>query len=245
MKWGVLQYLRSAAMTAVIPLLTFFTSVFALIGILVLRLSPRRIQVLPRLWGKIICRGVGVSVRIDGLEKLDPQQPYIFAANHQSQFDIFALHGYFLHDFRWIAKMELFRVPIFGKAMRLAGYIPLNRASGREALQSLEEAAARIAAGTSVVIFPEGTRSPDGRLLPFKSGGMILAIKAKVPVVPMAISGTRQVLPKGRLLAVGGKVRILVGEPIDTRSYRLKQKGELAERLQQEVAALLTAAETL
>ncbi|MEW6427610.1 MAG: lysophospholipid acyltransferase family protein [Thermodesulfobacteriota bacterium] len=239
MKWGVLQYVRSAAMTAFIPLLTFLISLFALIGIVVFRLSPRRIQALPRLWGRIICRGVGVSVRILGLEKIVAGRPYIFAANHQSQFDIFALQGYFPYDFRWMAKMELFRVPVFGQAMRLAGYIPVNRASGREALQSLGEAAARIAAGTSVVIFPEGTRSPDGHLLPFKSGGMALAIKAGVPVVPVAISGTRAVLPKGRLLAAAGRVVIRLGDPIETGAYTMKQKGELAARLQEQVAALL------
>jgi len=173
-----------------------------------------------------------------GAERLTPGRSYIFAANHQSQFDIFALQGYLGFDFRWMAKLELFKIPIFGPAMRMAGYIPVDRAHGRKAIKSLDEAAARIAGGTSVLIFPEGTRSPDGRLLPFKAGAMVLAIKAGVPLVPVAIVGTHQILPKGKLLFKPGRVEIRVGEPIETRNYSLKQKQELAELLQEKVAEL-------
>ena len=123
--------------------------------------------------------------------------------------------------------------------MRLAGYIPVDRSHGRKALKSLDEAAKRIADGTSVIIFPEGTRSPDGKLHDFKPGAMVLAIKAGVPLVPVAILGTYVVLPKGKLLAKPGKVEIRVGEPIETRGYTVKQKQELAELIHSRVAELM------
>ena len=236
-----LQALRALFILVLVPILTLLVSVASLVGVVVFRFTPKAIQRLPRLWAKAILRLAGVTVRVEGVEGLDPGRTYIFAANHQSQFDIPALQGYLGFDFRWLAKKELFEVPVWGAAMRRAGYIPVNRGRGREALKSLDEAAKRIADGTSVIIFPEGTRSPDGRLKSFKAGTMVLAIKAGVPVVPVGISGTYEVLPKGKLLAQQtGQVRIRVGKPIETKGYHLKQKQELAERLQAEVAALLT-----
>jgi 1-acyl-sn-glycerol-3-phosphate acyltransferase len=181
----------------------------------------------------------GVRVTVSGGEQLSQAGPYIFAANHQSQFDIFALQGYLGVDFRWLAKKELFAVPIFGAGMRAAGYIAVDRSKGRQALQSLNEAAQRIKDGTSVIIFPEGTRSPDGKLMPFKSGAMALAIKAGVPLVPVAISGTHQVLAKGRILCTPGQVCIRLGPPIDTTPFKPADKQLLATRLQEEVAGLL------
>jgi len=123
--------------------------------------------------------------------------------------------------------------------MKRAGYIPVDRSRGRQALKSLDEAAKRIADGTSVIIFPEGTRSRDGKLQPFKAGGMVLAIKAGVEIVPVAISGTYEILPKGRLRLQPGNVLIRIGNPIPTGEYRTSQKHELALRLQKEVAGLL------
>lgn len=176
---------------------------------------------------------------VKGGQQLSSKTPYVFAANHLSQFDIFALQGYLTMDFRWLAKKELFQIPIFGAAMRMVGYIPVDRSRGRKALVSLNEAAARVAAGTSVVIFPEGTRSKDGKLHPFKSGAMVLAIKAGVPIVPVAIKGTYEVLPKGKLLARSGHVELTIGSPIETKGLKNADKQELAVKLQQEVAGML------
>jgi len=230
-------------MLLAIPVLTFLTSFFALIGVFLFRVPAEKVQILPRFWGRIIVRGSGVTVSIKGLAVLDRSAPYIYAANHQSQFDIFALQGYLTQDFRWLAKKELFKIPVFGTAMRRAGYIEVDRSHGRKAVQSLTQAAQRIAAGTSVIIFPEGTRSPDGHLQTFKSGVMFLAIRSGVPIVPVAISGSHEVLPKGALLPRPGHIRIILGEPIETSGYSMKQKDELAERLQRTVASLLEEAE--
>lgn len=236
---NVLNFLRGVLVLVLAPMLTGVVSIVAIIMILVFRRSAADVQFLPRALGRIIARVSGVSVSMTGIDLLEPGKPYIFAANHQSQFDIFVLQGYLGFDFRWLAKLELFKIPVFGKAMHLAGYIPVDRAHGRKALKSLDEAARRIADGASVIIFPEGTRSPDGKLGQFKPGTMVLAIKAGVPVVPVAITGTHQVLPKGRLLVKPGRVEIRVGAPIATSDYTVKQKQELAERLQDAVAELL------
>lgn len=220
------------------PLLTAVVSLTALL-LALFGYREARLQFLPRWWGRIICRLSGVSVSISGLEQLDPTRPYIFAANHQSQFDIFVLQGYLGFDFRWMAKKELFAIPLFGWAMRRAGYIAVDRGHGRRALASLNEAAKEIAAGTSVIIFPEGTRSPDGKLKNFKAGAMVLAIKAGVELVPVAVVGTHEILPKGRLLARPGRVTVRIGPPMATESYNLKQKQELAGRLEEKVRELM------
>ncbi|PKN48414.1 MAG: hypothetical protein CVU58_06020, partial [Deltaproteobacteria bacterium HGW-Deltaproteobacteria-16] len=209
-EFNVLTFLRGVLVLLLAPLLTGLVSIVAIIMIVVFRRSAADVQFLPRTLGRIVARLSGVSVSMTGGALLEQGRPYIFAANHQSQFDIFALQGYLGCDFRWLAKLELFKIPVFGKAMQMAGYIPVDRAHGRKALKSLDEAARRIADGTSVIIFPEGTRSPDGRLGQFKAG---------VPVVPVAIVGTHQVLPKGKLLVRPGRVEIRVGAPIATSDY--------------------------
>jgi 1-acyl-sn-glycerol-3-phosphate acyltransferase len=235
----ILQFFRALAMLIVVPLLTLLISLLAILWIVVLRLPTDTVHKMVRWWGKAICVTAGIKVRVEGAENCRDEQPCIFASNHQSQTDIPALQGYFLANFRWLAKKELFQVPIWGTAMRRAGYIPVDRSHGRQAMKSLDEAARRIAEGTSVLIFPEGTRSKDGTLLPFKAGALLLAIKAGVPLVPVAISGSRHVLPKGKLLIRPGTITIRMGKPIETAGYTPRQKNELAEVLRNEVKKLL------
>ena len=235
----IVHFFRGLFVLILTPILTFITSLLALIFLLVLRISPEKTQILPRYWGRIILAASGVKVTVKGMENLEPDRPYIFASNHQSQFDIFSMQGCFTFDFRWLAKKELFQIPLFGQAMRLAGYIPVDRSHGRKAMKSLVEAAERIASGTSVIIFPEGTRSRDGKLHEFKTGGMVLAIKSGVPVVPVAITGTYEVLPKGSVFAKPGRVTISIGKPFDTSEFTMKKKQELAEYLHDEVAKLM------
>lgn len=238
----LLIFIRGVLVLMLIPLSTFLTSLLAILFLVILRGSAQKAQVLPKTWAKIILAASGVKVKVEGLHNIDKGRPYIFAANHQSQFDIFALQGCVDFDFRWLAKKELFQIPLFGRAMLLAGYISIDRSHGREALKSLNEAAERIAAGTSVILFPEGTRSLDGKLHDFKSGGMVLAIKSGVPLVPVGISGTYEILPKGTLLAKPGHVIIRVGKPIETRQFVASQKHELAAKIQSEVARLISSA---
>ncbi len=233
-----LYKIRGALVLIATPILTVITCTMAIVATIIFRVSAENVQIIPRYWAKLISRMVGMKVTLRGGDNLKAGQPYILAVNHQSQFDIFALQGYLDIDFRWLAKKELFAIPIFGYGMKRAGYISVDRSSGRQALKSLYAAADKIAAGASVVIFPEGTRSPDGKLQKFKSGGMVLAIKSGVPIVPVAICGTHGVMPKGKLLSRPGRVTINVGKPIDISGFKMAQKQELAERLHNEVAAL-------
>ncbi len=236
---AILSSLRGLFAVLIAVLITPISSLQALLYLLVFRTTEKTAQVAPRTWARIILAASGVKVRVEGMEKLDPAKSYIFAANHQSQFDIFCLQGCFNWDFRWLAKKELFQIPIFGPALRRSGNIPVDRASGRKAMQSLAEAAERIKNGCSVVIFPEGTRSTDGSLQAFKVGGMVIAIKAGVGVVPMAICGSRRVLAKGKVLPRSAEVVIRLGEPVDASAYSLKEKQKLADHLCVQVADLL------
>jgi 1-acyl-sn-glycerol-3-phosphate acyltransferase len=234
-----LQYIR-ALLTLVLALpITMFFSIMTLVDIFLVRRSEQKVQIFPRMWGRSICRLAGVKVRIEGAENLTPDQTYIFVGNHVSQFDIFSFQGYFPHDFRLIAKKELLRIPFFGPAMLRSGIVPIDRSHGRAALKSLNKAAEQIARGTSVLIFPEGTRSADGRLHAFKTGAVMLAIKAGVQVIPIGFNGTYSILPKGKFLTNCGEIVIRIGTPIPTDSYKSKDKQEFAHHLHDRVAELL------
>ncbi len=233
------QLVRGVLTLVSAPFLTFFVSLFSIIDLMWVRRSEIKVQVFPRAWGRILCWLAGVRVRVEGLAHIEPDKTYIFAGNHVSQYDIFSFQGYFPHDFRWIAKKELFRIPVFGLAMHRIGYIPIDRSHGRQALKSLDDAARRIAAGSSVLIFPEGTRSADGQLQEFKTGAVLLAIKAGVPIVPIGFNGSHRVLPKGRLLPDSGEIVIRIGAPIVTDQYKSSDKQALAESLREAVRRLL------
>lgn len=169
------------------------------------------------LWFRIILALAGVRVAVRGAENIPADTPVIFLANHRGAFDIPALQAYLPVQFRWVAKKSLFRIPVVGWTMTLAGYIPIDRGSATRAFRSMLDAAERIRSGTSVVVFPEGTRNvTDRRLLPFKKGAFTLAVKSGVPVVPVAITGTRDIMKKGSLLISPADVSITFGPPIAT-----------------------------
>lgn len=168
-----------------------------------------------RLWAWVSLALAGVRVDLLGSEQI-PEGPVIFMSNHQSNFDILALLAAMPRQFYWIAKKELFEIPVFGTSMRRGGYIPLDRSDGRKALKSMDSAAKVIREGKSVVIFPEGTRSKDFHLLPFKRGGFMLALKAGVPVVPITINGSGRINPAGRTRLYRGHITINLHPPVTT-----------------------------
>jgi len=185
-----------------------------------------------RLWGWLIIKVSGCPVMVRGLEHVPSERPCIFMCNHMGSFDIFALLAYLPVQFRWLAKAELFRIPIMGWAMRTAGYISLDRAGRRRAYESIERAARTIRKGTSVVIFPEGSRSPDGGLYPFMKGGFTLAIKAQVPIVPVAIQGSWEIMPRDRLRVCKGAIRIVVDRPVETDGLTMKDRDRLMNQVE-------------
>ena len=135
----IFRFVRGVCVYILGILLTGIISILGWLGIVVFRMSPRKIQVLPCFWGRFLSRCSAVTVKVIGVEKLQKNRPYIFAANHQSQFDILVVQGYLDMDIRFLAKKELFDIPIFGPAMRKSGYIPVDRSHGRQAIRSLEE----------------------------------------------------------------------------------------------------------
>lgn len=190
-----------------------------------------KVHQLGRWWARTLLRIARVPVTLQGVEHLSPGRAYIFAANHQSRFDIFVLQAYLPGQFRWLAKIELFYIPIFGHALRLSGSLPIDRSNRQAAIKSLNQAAEKVKAGTSIIIFPEGTRGATGQLLPFKKGGFVLAIKSGQPIVPVSISGTRFIQPRGTFRIHSGPVKVILGAPIDTAAYTLNRKQELMARL--------------
>ncbi|MDH5715593.1 MAG: 1-acyl-sn-glycerol-3-phosphate acyltransferase, partial [Candidatus Aminicenantes bacterium] len=182
----------------------------------------------------------GARVEVRGAENVIRGGPQIFASNHQSICDILVLAGYLPVQFRWIAKKELFRIPFMGWHMSRGGYIRIDRSSMSQSARSVREAAAQIRGGKSVVIFPEGTRSPDGHLQPFKRGAFSLAILAQVPVVPIAIDGSHKVVRKGSLRIHPGRIRVVIDKPIPTKDYTIKDKALLAEKVRSVILKNLT-----
>jgi 1-acyl-sn-glycerol-3-phosphate acyltransferase len=188
-------------------------------------------HLLARFWANSILWVSRVKITVTGAEKLDPDRSYIYMPNHQSNADIPLLLGRLPVQFRWLAKAELFKIPIFGRAMQGVGYISIDRSNRKSAFASLERAARTIRNGTSVLIFPEGTRSRDGRLLPFKKGGFVLSVDSGVPIVPIIIRGTRNIIPKGRLMIRPAPVTMEILDPVETAGYTRKTKDALLEKI--------------
>ena len=184
-------------------------------------------------WAKIILRVCGVKVKVVGLENVEKHVPYVYMTNHQSYFDIFALLAFIPSDFKFILKQELMKIPILGFSMRKAGYIAIDREDPRRAVRSLNEAARRIKRGASVVIFPEGTRSPDGVLQPFRPGGFHLALKSGCEIVPVAITGSFRIVPKGSLKINKGRFALSLGKPISVSPYSKKNMELLMNRVRE------------
>jgi 1-acyl-sn-glycerol-3-phosphate acyltransferase len=182
-------------------------------------------------WARQLLWIAGVRVAVQGLEHLIPDRSYIFMANHQSNFDIPVLLGRLPAQFRWLAKAELFKIPVFGPAMKGCGYISIDRSDRKRAFASLAEAAETIRSGTSVMIFPEGTRSVDGEIKGFKKGGFVLSVDAGVPIIPILLKGTFEIMPKGRLTIRRRPVVMTICPPIETADYTRKTKDQLTEKV--------------
>jgi 1-acyl-sn-glycerol-3-phosphate acyltransferase len=169
----------------------------------------------PRWWSIAVLWVVGVKMRVHGMENARGGQPYIFASNHVSWFDVPSL-AKILPRNKFVAKSELFKVPIFGRAMRAVGMIEIQRENRKAAFGAYEVAAERIRAGNSVVVFPEGTRGHEYPLRPFKKGPFVLAIAAGVPIVPIIVHGTIEIMPRHSLWVHPGTIDIHLLEPVST-----------------------------
>ena len=187
-------------------------------------------HIVGRQWARLILTISGIDVDVKGTSYIDNSGSSIVMVNHQSNFDIPVLLAYLPMQFRWLAKAELFRIPVFGQAMRGCGYISIDRSDRESAFKSLAEAAATIKSGTSVLVFPEGTRSLDGKIKPFKKGPFVLAVDAGVPILPVIINGTWSIMPKNRLTIKPRQVTLDILPPFETLGFDRATKDQLMDK---------------
>jgi 1-acyl-sn-glycerol-3-phosphate acyltransferase len=197
---------------------------------------------LARVWSRAILAAAGVKLTVNVHTRLDPKTPYVFMANHASASDIFSLFVAVPFPVRMIAKKQLGRIPFFGWAMHAGRFIFIDRQNPIAARRSIEEAARRIHSGQSVLLFPEGTRTRDGTMGPFKKGGFHLAIASGATIVPCGIRGSRAVWPKGSPLIHAGAIHVEVGEPISTAGLTDDDRDALLERVRGQILAMTTSA---
>lgn len=198
---------------------------------------PHRIA---RVWSRILIWVSGLKVKVEGIEKIEPGGSYVIASNHLSLMDTPLVLAYLPLQFRFLAKRSLFRVPFIGGHLKRAGHVAIPREDARGSLKAMTEAARMIQKrGVSALVFPEGGRSM-GQLQEFKEGAAYIAIKAGVPLVPVAIQGTLEVLPMGSLTVRPGRVRMRIGDPIPTAGLTLQERSRLTAELRAVIEAMLS-----
>lgn len=193
----------------------------------------------PRRWAGALLRAGRVDVDVRGVEHLPTEGAGILVANHESWYDVLVLAAHLPVPYCFVGKAELTRVPVFGPAWEACGNIPIDRSDREGAIRSLDRAGEQLRRrGGVVILFPEGTRSPDGDLLPFKKGAFVLALKLGVPVIPVGIVGSRDVMPKGSWRIKPGRVRLEIGAPIAVAGLTEDDRDALIERTRVVVNAL-------
>jgi 1-acyl-sn-glycerol-3-phosphate acyltransferase len=207
---------------AITAFISFWCVIFSLFSN-----AENNIHKVAKLWAKILLLICNIKVEIIGKENILRGKPQIFMANHQSDFDILIVLAHIPGQFRWLVKKELFHIPVFGAAMKSAGYIEIDRNNREKAMQSLDQAALRIREGKSIMAFPEGTRSRFGEIKHFKQGTFYLAIKSGAPIVPISIIGSGEIMPKRSLKIKPGKIKLVIDKPIDVKNIMLENRQEL------------------
>jgi 1-acyl-sn-glycerol-3-phosphate acyltransferase len=194
-----------------------------------------------RLWARAIVRAAGITLRAEGIERIDPARRYILIANHHSYFDIPCIFAAIPQPIRFMAKKSLFTIPIFGWALTRSGFIPVDRKNRRTAVKSFDTAVARIKKGNTIVVFPEEGRSSEPAMRPFQRGAFLLAIRSELPVLPMAIEGTYDVHKVGAKRVTAAPVTIRVGTEIATAALGVRAKDSLAEQSRTQIESMLAA----
>jgi len=207
---------------AITAFISFWCVIFSLFSN-----AENNIHKVAKLWAKILLLICNTKVEIIGKENILRGKPQIFMANHQSDFDILIVLTHIPGQFRWLVKKELFHIPVFGAAMKSAGYIEIDRNNREKAMQSFDQAALRIREGKSIMAFPEGTRSRFGEIKHFKQGTFYLAIKSGAPIVPISIIGSGEIMPKRSLKIKPGKIKLVIDKPIDVKNIMLENRQEL------------------
>jgi 1-acyl-sn-glycerol-3-phosphate acyltransferase len=192
-----------------------------------------------RFWCSAVKFSAGVTSSLHGAEKVVPGVSYIITPNHTSNVDILALVTELPTPYRWVVKNELLKIPFFGWGLASTGCVSINRANGKQAAQSLMESGDKLKGGWSLLIYPEGTRSKDGRLQPFKKGAFRMAVETGTPILPVTVNGADKILPKKSLNLRPGHVTVTLGDPIPVEGLTDKDIPELMQRTREAVAANL------
>ena len=192
-----------------------------------------------RWWCRLVAWTIFARIRVSGVENVQPDRPYVYMANHASLIDTPALFAYLPYQFRIMAKRSLFWIPFMGWHLSTAGHFPIDTRDRHHTARSIRRVIERVRGGMSLAVFPEGTRTPDGTLQEFRTGAFRIALKAGVPIVPVTIRGTFELLPRTTLAPTPGRVDVIVGKPIDTTAYSDKSLQELMQRTKDAIQAHL------
>lgn len=203
--------------------------------------TGRRQHRIARRWARMLLAVSGARVCVTGRENLTPGATYVFCSNHLSLIDTPLMFGYLEWEFRVLARIGLFQIPFLGWHLRRAGHLPVSRDDVRAAVRNITGAARRVAQGVSILIFPEGGRSSDGQMGELKPGAALIAVKAGVPIVPIAILGTREVHRMGSPIVRPGPVKLRIGVPIPTAGLTTRDVDQVLAELRERISALLRA----
>lgn len=233
--------LRVYQCLVMIPLLLVVTAITAILTIIATLLGGARWwgYQLPKWWARIFCALSLVRVEVRGRDNISQGQSYVFVANHQGAYDIFAIYGYIGHNFRWMMKKSLEKIPLVGLSCKVSGHIFVDNSSPHAIKHTMTEAEKRLAGGMSVVVFPEGSRTPDGRLHRFKRGAYILATEFGLPVVPVTIDGAYDVMPRTAKLPRPGRIILTIHKPITVDASGNHDLPVLMERSRDAIASAL------
>lgn len=232
------EFLLGVRATATFAVAIPITAICAVIVILITFVRPTSpaLDAIARFWGRTWCWTSGVKLVVEGLEHVTPKTAYVVVSNHRSAFDIFAHFAAMPFPIRFLAKTELFKIPLFGMAMSRIGMVAVDRKAGRAAHYAINEGAKRtMERGWSLMIYPEGTRPRDGVMLPFKKGAFSIARKVGAPILPTAIVGSRAVWkPKTKLIR-SGRVTVKIMEPIPTEGMMIYELDGLRDRVRAQI----------
>jgi 1-acyl-sn-glycerol-3-phosphate acyltransferase len=224
---------------AIVAVMITIPCATATILVAAIRSTSPLIEKIIRVWARVLVWAAGIDINAIGVENLDPKRRYVLVANHYSYLDIPCVFAAIGQPIRFMAKVSLFKIPIFGWSLSRAGFIPIDRKNRRTAVKSLDLAAERIRKGNTIVIFPEEGRSRHREMRPFQRGAFLLAMKSEQPIVPIAIDGTFDVFPVGRWAIHPGPVTIKIGTPIPTAGLTLKAKDRLLTESRSQIEMML------
>lgn len=224
---GLFAVVTIVAATVVLALTLILISLFTSSG--------RPGYVISRIWAWVCSRALGVAASLHGAEKVAPGTSYVVTPNHQSNADILALLRMLPTPYRWVIKRELVKIPVFGWGLARTGAVSIDRSNTAQAVERLRKSVDKLKGGWSLLIYPEGTRTRDGNVQPFKKGAFMLAVNTGIPILPVTVNGAFKMLPKSAYLPIPGHVAITIGDPIPTEGLTQADVPELMERTRQAV----------